>query len=275
MRPFLTAVVLSLTCLVAAACSSERALQKFSSPEDRALSEQIIAAIQRGDGGVIVAYLPPSIAPQLTQELPKMRAAVPSGPGTRVTLADTRFTVRSATGEPTTRNSYLAYEVDGGGRFSIVRLGIERQGGQVRITDLYANALAAPARELSAFKLGGKRPAQYIVLALTMVSVATILAALVLLWRDRTRRRRWLWAIGCLFGLAQVAVNWTSGEVSFTLLNIQLFGAFALKDGMLGDWRVGFGVPVFALALLLAAAFEHGGRKPPAQRDATPPAVEP
>jgi hypothetical protein len=89
------------------------------------------------------------------------------------------------------------------------------------------------------------------VLALALASVGTIVTSLVMLALSKGVRRRWLWVVGCLFGYGQIAVDWSSGALSFTPLNVQLLGAFVMKTGEISPWRVGFGVPVFAIIFLI------------------------
>jgi hypothetical protein len=253
-RPDRTAfrnLLVALSCLVAAACSQQEVLQKVTSPQDRALTIKLIQALQSGDTAYLMASLPPELGAKLAPVLPKMRDALPSGRGAALRLVDGNFNFMSVAGGATTRRSYLAYEVDQGSRHALVRLGILRQGQNTTVTDLYVNSLTKPVGELTAFSLTGKSAAQYLFLAIAFLSLVTVVTSLVVLFRSKDIKPKWLWTIGCLFGFGKFAVDWSSGAMTFAPLNVQLFGAFAVKIGMLSAWQVGFGVPIFAIALLL------------------------
>lgn len=253
-RGRLSRLVVALACLVAAGCSRQALLERVSSPEDRALGAQIIQAIQTGDGGVITAGLDPDLREKIPPLYPAMRALTPAGSAAKVTLIDARFTEVTSVGGGAARDSLLTYGVDGASRHVMVRIAIRRQGPTAMITGLYIHPMAMPAGQANALTLKGKSAVQLLFLALAILSPVTIVAGLIALFATKGIRRKWLWTIGCLLGVGQFAVDWTSGAVSFQPLYVQLFGGFAIKPGMLEPWRVGFGVPIVALIILI---FRH------------------
>lgn len=253
-RGRLPTLVVALACLLAAGCSRQALLDKVSSPEDRALGAQIIQAVQTGDDGVITPSLDPDLREKIPPLYPAMRALTPAGPDAKVTLVDARFTQMTSLAGGATRDSLLTYGVDGASRHVMVRIAIRRQGPTATITGLYIQPLTVPANQVGALTLKGKSAVQLLFLALAILSPLTIVAGLVALFATKGIRRKWLWTLGCLLGVGQFAVDWASGAVSFQPLYVQLFGGFAIKSGMLEPWRVGFGVPVVALIILI---FRH------------------
>jgi hypothetical protein len=267
-RTRLLRLVVALSCLAAAGCSRQAVLEKLSSPEDRAFGGKVVQALQTGDAGFIEANLEPDLREKMVPLFPAMRALTPTGADATVTLIDARFNVMTTTGDGTTRNAFLAYEVDQASRHVVVKIAILRQGPSAQIAGLYVAPLAKPASETDAFTLKGKSAVQLLFLALAILSPLTILAGLVALFTTRGIRRKWLWTIGCLFGVGQFAIDWSSGVISFRALNVQLLGGFALKAGALEPWQVGFGIPVVAIILLVfrRRIAAHDTQVPPAGR---------
>lgn len=145
---------------------------------------------------------------------------MPAGPSR---LVDAKYTEFAVLGGRKTRESYLAYEVDGANRaHALVRISIERQDGAPQIVALYVNSMAAKAEDLFGFSLIGKSPWQYLILAFAVLSLSTIVLAEIVLFRTKGVRRKWLWAIGCLFGIGQVSVNWSTGDLGFALLRFRV-----------------------------------------------------
>jgi hypothetical protein len=245
--------VVALICVLAAACSQQSFLEAMTSPEDRALSQVIIQALQSGDRAMLIKYTQPELVSKIDPVLPQMRAVVPAaGPGTAFTLVDASFASISPPGKGTIKRSFLAYEVDGRAKHALVQLGFERNDdGKVWLIAIYARGIAKPIWELTAFTLSGKSDGQYFFLLMTVLSTIAVVGSLVVLNRARGVSRKWLWAVSCLFGFGQFTMDWATGMITFQPVAVQLFGAIVSKAGI-GPWRIGFGVPLFAIWFLLA-----------------------
>ncbi|HYK11542.1 MAG TPA: hypothetical protein VEV39_12140 [Gemmatimonadales bacterium] len=64
-------------------------------------------------------------------------------------------------------------------------------------------------------------------------------------------RRRWLWAALSLVGFGAVTLNWTTGNLAFQPINVQLFGAGILKAGLYAPWVASFSFPMMAVIVLV------------------------
>ncbi len=246
--------LLALCFLIAGACSREVFLHKIASPEDRAMSLAVIQSLQSGDSSFIQANLTPDLRPQMTQIFPQMQRATPSGAGATEKLVDAGVRTNIGPGSVRTRDSSLAYEVDQGSRHALVMVSIERQGNSAFVTGVHVNPLARSVADSQAFTLVGKSALQYLFLTLAILSPLTILFALVMLFRAKGIKRKWLWTIGCLFGVGQFAINWDNSAVAFQPLYVQLLGAFCVKTDVFSAWRLGFGIPLVAIWFLIYRA---------------------
>jgi len=244
--------LVAAVCALLAACSQSQVLDKVTSPEDRALGATVVGDLQRPDGDAdLIAQLDPRLRDSFAKILPQIRSLTPSGPGAVTRLVDGRFQVTNTLNGGVTRQAYLGYEVSNGPKRALIRMVILRRNGMAQIESLYLNPLYKPLEQINGFGLSGKSFAQYLVLILTVLSFSLCLGSEILLFMTRGVRRKWLWAIGCLLGLGQISIDWSSGAWGFSPLYVQFLGAYAAKTGMLEPWRVGFGVPVFAIIFLL------------------------
>ncbi|HEY0310888.1 MAG TPA: hypothetical protein VGC56_00185 [Allosphingosinicella sp.] len=241
----LSLVVAALLSLFLCACSREAALQKIASPEDQAIARSAVADIASGRAGALSAKLVPPLVPTIGAALPQMRAMLPVG---KLRLVDARFFTNVTAG---TRFTNMLWEASDGRRFALVSTTIYRRGAEARVSELYVVPMKASADTLSRFDLVGKSFVQYLFLVLAIAALLLCLTGIFVALRLPGLRHRWLWAIGSLVGICQFSVRWSDGNIFFQPINIQLFGAFAVKPALLVPWQVGFGIPVVAIILLV------------------------
>lgn len=241
-----------IACLLVVACSQQELLETITSAEDRALSLEIIKAVQAGDSAKIGEIAKPDIAKELAPVVSQMRKLLPPAASSEPRLVDAKTGIISSASGGTTRHSYLAYALDEGKQHAVVRLAFERAGGEVWMTGLHVSPLPKPVEELTAFSLSGKSFGHYFMLALAALSMAVIVTSLVVLYRARIVRRKWLWAIGCVLGIGKFAMNWSTGAVSFSPLAVQVLGVGVVKAGGLMPWEISVGIPVVAYIFLLS-----------------------
>ena len=244
-------MALALMCLLLVGCDRREMIDKVSFPEDRVLALAAIRDLERGDAAALARKMPPHVGPELVRALPPMRATLPTG---RLTIeaVDGRYMERMG-GGPLSRQSYLAYEVSGNGKFALVQLEIVREGPSVLLWTMQVNQLDRPAAALGAFTLGDKSFWQWLFLLLPLTMVGITIAAMIRIWRSGRFRRRILWTLGCLIGLMRLGIIWSTGELYFQPLVVQLFSASAFKPGLLAPWFISFSVPAVAIWALLRA----------------------
>jgi hypothetical protein len=107
--------------------------------------------------------------------------------------------------------------------------------------------------------LEGKGAINYLWIAAMAIAVGSSLAAFVLILRTRALRLKWLWAIGSLLGFVNFRLDWTTGQWDIWPLSFTLFGASALRSGMLAPWVMSFAIPIVAIVFL---ALRARGRLP-------------
>jgi|GEM_PF-1703467 len=126
--------------------------------------------------------------------------------------------------------------------------------------------------EAARFTLTGKSPAHYLVLIGAGLSATLCLVTVVVAgWR-----RRWLWMVGCLFGVGQVTVNWMTGALFFQPIYFALLGAAFLKGlGATDPWFITAAVPLPALFFWGLGKWRPKPPKPPKRKPGADKPVEP
>jgi hypothetical protein len=232
------------------ACSRQQVIEKLTYPEDRALARAALADLESRNAGGIADKVAERTRLRLPLMLPKIYAALPQGVRREVKLVDGRYFERAPGGNMQFRQAYLAYEVTSGSQRALVQLTIIRTIDYAVIGQLMVSRIDRPAEELNGFSLSGKPIGHYAFLLLGLGALAASGAAIFRVWRSGRFRRRWLWTLGCLVGLMKLTLNWSSGQLFFAPISIQLIPMAALKQGLLMPWLVSASIPVFALYVL-------------------------
>lgn len=101
-----------------------------------------------------------------------------------------------------------------------------------------------------------KPPGQLVFLVFTVGTPLLMLAALTTVLNAPRFKLKWLWAIGTLFGLCTFAMNWTTGQMQFQPIMLNLIGGGLMRAGYLGffPWTLKFTLPIGAVAGFWRAA---------------------
>ncbi len=123
----------------------------------------------------------------------------------------------------------------------------------------------SPSKTTS-FSLKGKSFKHYLILLLTVLVPAFILATLVKCIRTKGLRHKWLWIIFILFGVYGISFNWYTGNLGWSfisktsnsgyhieIINLILFGVGITKAGPLAPWIFEIGFPLGAVLFWINA----------------------
>ncbi|MBF0664463.1 MAG: hypothetical protein IR159_02775 [Brevundimonas sp.] len=256
MRIFLVVVVLLLSGCAMPQADPQRVAQATGAYE----------SVRDGDLAAFAAQSTPSLRPQLTpRTMAELRGY--SAPGDPEHSKVLSWRSSSAAGGAALYEIIQQHEYPQ--RTVIVEVVMVRDGGGPWLIDGYhMNAVSpAQARAASGFSLKGKSLLHYIVLIGVVVApLACLATAGVAAWR-----RRWGWMIFSLFGVGQLALNWTTGEWQFQALYFSVLSAGFLKGvGPFDPWMLTLSLPI--PALLFWALRRH---RPKAARPKKGPATSP
>jgi hypothetical protein len=107
-------------------------------------------------------------------------------------------------------------------------------------------------KELTANAFLQPRPwPQYLFFALLLASVATMVAAFVKVVRTRDLKRKWLWCVLSLLGVATFQMNWTTGQFIVNPITVNLIGAGIVRSlSVFSPWMLNWTFPLGAILIL-------------------------
>lgn len=126
----------------------------------------------------------------------------------------------------------------------------QNSGGATTIVGFHVTPIADSLENLNRFTLVGKGAAQYGILSLAILAPLFSLYVFVLCFETRMGKKKWLWLIFIFLGIGKLVVNWTTGQVFFTPLAIQLPPAGAIAQ-FYGPWLVYVSLPLGAMLFLI------------------------
>lgn len=197
--------------------------------EDDNVAQYYIGLLRSGNLGPIERDMDPQLkGPGMHDALLRAANLIPRQEPTSVKMVGI-FTFRGTNLYQTN----LTYEYQFAPKWFAINVAIQKSGGVFTIVGLRVEPLADSLQNLNRFSLLDKSPSQYAILLWGAVTAFFILYCLVLCSRDKKLKRKWLWVLFVLFGVGALAVNWTTGQIGFSPLSLQLFeiSAFAPPFG--------------------------------------------
>lgn len=239
-------IVILLAAVLLAACSKQTMINYFSSPQDQANAQKVIAQLRQGDLDAIEKTLDPGIKDASTRRmLITMASLIPEGKPLSVKVVGADKHIMDS---GTTVNTTFEYQFPD--KWLLINVAFRQDKGARTIVGFSVKPLAQSLEDENKFTLSGKSPLQYGVLVSAVVAVLFTLYALVACIRTRMRRRKWLWILFILVGVGEFWVNWTTGKAGFMPVSVQLFSASAFAN-FYGPWKIAVSFPLGAVWFLL------------------------
>ena len=247
--PLRNALYALAALLVMVGCSQEELLEKIASPEDRKIATECLDQVREGNIAAIEARVDPSLkSPDLHARLQQIADILPDGKPDTVTLVGAN--VNSTASE---RTANLTYQYGYGEHWFLVNCATRKVGDTLTIIGISAQP-ADKKLEQASFDLHGKSATHYAILAAAILFVLVSLFALVVCIMDRGLRRKWAWILFIIFGFTTWTLNWNTGEISFSLISLQLFSVSAGAE-LYGPWMIAVSLPAGAVWYLVQRFF--------------------
>jgi len=146
--------------------------------------------------------------------------------------------------------SDITLEYEFPGKWLLVNLVTTKREEGTFITGFMVNPIPDSLENLNRFTLSHKGETQYDVLLFSIVLMVFTIYAFVACIKTKIAKRKWLWLIGTLIGICQVSVNWTSGQLHFSLITIHL-PPFGATEQLYAPWFIYVYVPIGAILFLV------------------------
>ena len=239
--------LLSFAVLLAlCGCSQQEMLERFASKEDQASAKARVEQLRSGDFEGIEKDLDPSLkGPGLMATLQKMSGAVPSGTPTSITLVGAQ---QFRGPDYTSKN--ISFEYNFEGKWFLINVATKEKAGSTTLMGLNVKPMAQSLEEQNKFTLQGKSAKHYAIFGSAIAAALLSLYSLVVCVRTPMPRRKWLWVVFILLGVGKLGINWSTGELLFAPLSVQLFSASAAA-AFYGPFVVSVSLPLGAAIFLL------------------------
>jgi hypothetical protein len=143
-------------------------------------------------------------------------------------------------------NYGIEYEYKAGDKFIYFTFGIREQSGKLTVTSFDGRITDESLATLHAFDIKDKGFLHFLFLYLAILIPIFIIVTLIFAIRTKLTKK-WLWIIGILFGFIKFSINWTTGQVGFSLINISILGTGFSKSGIIAPWIISFSLPIVAV----------------------------
>jgi hypothetical protein len=245
MRPvFLVSIAL---CLSVGGCDRAEFIRKITPAEDESFARGRVDLLRQHRLEQIERELDPSISDSKAKDaLAAMAAMFPADEPKSVKVVDVRF-LRSR--DYSTHSLTLEYEYPR--TWLLVNISIKKMNGLSTIAAFNVTPIADSLENLNKFSLVGKSTLQYMILGLALAGPVFSVYVLVLCLRTKNQHLKWLWAIFILFGVGRLAINWTTGELTFTPIAVHIPCASAAAVPAYGPWVVAISLPLGAILFLM------------------------
>lgn len=227
-------------------CSQQDMLSMVASTDDEAVAKKYIDLLRERRFDEIEQVTYPSIRSQLRDVFDEMADALPASQPTSIRLVGAR---KLTNNDGLTTNLTFEYAF-GEEEWFLINVAWLSADGALAIVGFNVYDTDGPLEEQNKFVLGGKSPTHYVVLALVIALPIFSIYALIVCARTKLSGRKWPWILFIVFGVGNFALNWTTGESRFALLQIQLLSASVAAEPY-GPWVLSVSVPLGALLFLL------------------------
>lgn len=243
-------LILSVLLIVLSGCNSNdflrNAMNRMAPDDDEALAKECLAELLAGDFQAVVNQLDPQLVkPGIASELSKVASMLaPGDPLSRELVGCNVFSSSEK------RRTNLTYQYRFTNAWVLAAVTIETMGEQKHVLGINVNPIPKSLGELNAFTLSGKGIQHYVLLVIAVIVPIFIGWALILCARI-TIRRKWLWILFILVGVVRLKLNWTTGQMGFQPIAIQLFGSGVAKMGLYAPWILTVTFPLGAILFLI------------------------
>jgi hypothetical protein len=225
--------------------ASRNLTAKWVPPEDESNAKNYVDLLRQRQFDQIERDLDPSVADSDTRDaLAKMAAVFPFENPESIKVVGLDLARGK---EPSTESITLEYHFPS--KWLLVEVVTRRQVNVSTLVGFHVDLISASLENLNRFTFVGKSAVQYVVLICAVCSVLFSLYVFVLCMQTKLGKTKWLWVLFTLVGVGKFAVNWTTGDFTFSAFFLQIPCARA-PSSPYGPWTIIATIPIGALLFL-------------------------
>ena len=237
-----------LVCLFIFGCSPQSFINKITPPEDDKLARELILNLRKNNLDFIVSNFDKSkLGKNPKVILSKLHGYIDKQEPKNIKLIGCNIFSSS-----NKRTSNLTYQIEFPNSWYTANIVIYTIGNSKKAIGFHINKIPDSLEKLNAFDFKNKGIKNYIILILAILVPLFIIVALVLCVKSKIKRK-WLWIIFIFVGLGKIGINWTTGQILFQPISIQiqLFGSAFFRAGPYSPWVISTSLPLGAIIFLI------------------------
>jgi hypothetical protein len=220
-------------------------MKRFAPLQDEPVARQYLELLMPGKVDAIEHDMDPAVVDvDVRDKLVKMADTLPAKTPKSIKVVG----AMSHKGEGVSESD-ITFECEFQSRWYLVNVALQRKGSVTTVLGLGVTPLSDSVENLNRFTLLGKSAVQYLVLALAVSSLLFSFYVLVMCKRTKRGTKRWLWMVLVLVGVGKFAVNWNTGQWTFTILAVQIPSAGATAP-FYAPWTIAAYLPLGAIIFL-------------------------
>jgi hypothetical protein len=245
-QPILSNVgLLGLFLAVLSGCNQATVMKTMTPQEDEAIARRYVEDLRLNRLDQIEQDMDPELKDSnMHGTLASMAAMFPGQEPVSTKVVGFRSFLGNA------RRTEITLEYEFPQKWLLAQVGTQKSGGVTTITGFYITPIADSLENLNKFTLVDKGATQYAILSFAVLAPLFSLYVFVLCIKTRIGTKKWLWLIFIVLGIGKLVVNWTTGQVFFTPLAIQVPPAGANAQ-LYGPWLVYVSIPLGAIIFLI------------------------
>ncbi|MGE0210398.1 MAG: hypothetical protein AB7S41_01770 [Parvibaculaceae bacterium] len=232
------------------ACNMLQETISGGNPAANKIFENANQAIEgRNEDALRDLFAPETIDENFDAKLKAILELLPEGEVVARERADYRAGSFTSLLGQTARETYsTAYQYQYPNGWALISMAASGEAGTLKLTGMNVTRIGGDLRQLNSFWRNGDTPWHWAFLLATLFVTLFILATLaVIVWRRKNIRRPWLWFGFALFGVGILGLNWSTGDLSYALLGIQMLGAGMSRGSEFMPWILKVGLPIGAI----------------------------
>jgi len=247
---WLAFAIAGIASLFLSGCDQQELIRKMTPTEDYILARAFVAQVVAGDMASAEKSLSPEIkADEVLKGLESLTELFKHGEIKSFEVVGLFF--RAGFGNKQSgKSTQLTVQMELSTGWFVGTVVTTIEGETRKIASANFESIPDSLEKLNALNLL-QRPlwAQLFLLIVVAVPVFT-LYVLVLCIRTKLTRK-WPWILFILLGVTTLRLNWSTGEMGFQLVSMQLLGGSFFRSGLVGPWVFGVSFPLGAVLFLI------------------------
>jgi len=244
-------LLVALLLVLAAACTRQSANAPAVTKEDTDFAQQLLARLAAHDLAAVESYADPALrGPAFRQRVQQISSVFPPEPPTSVNLVGSQS---AKSGGATLVSTTYEYEYPPR-MWLVAEVLVEKTGDQRVLKSLQVRPSRESLAHLNRFTFIGKGAWHYVFFVVVVAVPLFMLYTLFVVLRTPRLIGKWFWAILVLFGVGQIALNWTTNAFTASVMNLHLFGSGFIKANQYSPLFLITSIPLGAILFYVMRA---------------------